>query len=384
MKAGPHLLTTHAVPVKVWRRFYHTVAWRLREAGTSFHIVSATVHAMVLAVLLLQTTVSDIRGESLAFTDHVAHISRLIAPPDYIPEPIYFPQAGWGHVREAPGCGGGPPRLPHTLPEPAFLVTGEPGRAGTEVSSLTRPEWRLAIEMKEEEARSTELARAAARERVQSRGLLRLMNQPESALGLHGSTGLDAVSALGALDGAQIGESWGSRGLGAYGGGLGALGGIGRTHRGGFDGDPVVRRRTDLAGNRITRIQSRCGTGHIVRPVKRCGMTVARFMDLGEPEIVGELDRAIVQRVVRENRRGIRACYESALQRNQNLEGRVTLRWLISPEGTVAGASVETSTLNSQDVENCLVTRVRQLRFPGPVGGGIVRVSFPFEFAPRG
>jgi hypothetical protein len=36
----------------------------------------------------------------------------------------------------------------------------------------------------------------------------------------------------------------------------------------------------------------------------------------------------------------------------------------------------------SPDVEACLVSRVRQFRFPEPRGGGIVRVNYPFRFAP--
>ena len=110
--------------------------------------------------------------------------------------------------------------------------------------------------------------------------------------------------------------------------------------------------------------------------------------DIGDPQVVpqepetqGALDREIIQRVVRQNRRQIRHCYEQQLQRNPDLSGTVTMEWVISPTGDVVNASVSESTLNSSEVEQCMSQRIRQWSFPEPDGGGVVRVNYPFNFS---
>ncbi len=54
--------------------------------------------------------------------------------------------------------------------------------------------------------------------------------------------------------------------------------------------------------------------------------TAIGAVDLLPLSIVGQMDRGVIQRVTREHRREIRACYESQLRRNNSLEGRVSSR----------------------------------------------------------
>ena len=100
-----------------------------------------------------------------------------------------------------------------------------------------------------------------------------------------------------------------------------------------------------------------------------------------EPETQGALDREIIQRVVRQHRREIQHCYEQQLQRNPDLDGRITMQWTISPAGDVVAASVEETTMNSPEVERCMAQRIQRWSFPEPDGGGIVRVNYPFNFS---
>ena len=92
------------------------------------------------------------------------------------------------------------------------------GRAGSEQEE--EADLRMAIEgdLSDEEF---ELARQEALEEVQDRGALAVLNQqgPTSIFGA-GPSGSDAIMAIGATTGEGVGASYGTRGLGAYGGGL--------------------------------------------------------------------------------------------------------------------------------------------------------------------
>ncbi len=100
-----------------------------------------------------------------------------------------------------------------------------------------------------------------------------------------------------------------------------------------------------------------------------------------EPVTEGALDREIIQRVVRQNRRDIQNCYEAELNRDPTLQGRITMQWVISPSGDVVSASVQESTMNNSAVEQCMAQRIQRWSFPAPDGGGIVRVNYPFNFS---
>jgi TonB family protein len=334
--------------------------WRAGESGLAFHLASAVLHTLLMAALLFGASVNDIRRDSFGMNERLVNlmIEDMVAeePP---PEP----------EEEEEAEEEGEEAEPEETEEPA---AGEEGRAGTEEEEPEEDPRRMAVEGDATSPEEVELARADARENVQNRGLLQVMNGPTNPFGSTMPNGMDAVTAIGAVNGASTGASWGSSGLGAYGGGIG---GGGRSMRGGFSGGPIALGRTNrstlaTAANQAAGLTGRAQTQPTV--------------GMGDADIQGQLDREIIQRVVRENRRGIRACYEAALQRNQELEGRISVRWVISPDGSVAAANVESSTMNSQEVENCLVSRVRQFRFPEPRGGGIVRVNFPFDFAPGG
>ncbi len=98
------------------------------------------------------------------------------------------------------------------------------------------------------------------------------------------------------------------------------------------------------------------------------------------PEVDGSLDREIIQRVVRQQRRQLVHCYEQELQRDPTLSGRVVMTWVVAANGSVVSANVSETTLNNLAVENCLAARIQRWVFPEPEGGSIVRVNYPFSF----
>jgi len=250
-------------------------------------------------------------------------------------------------------------------------AAGDEGRAGDEAAE--EDDARMAVEGDADPSMPIELAREQAMESVQDRGALAVLNQqgPTSLFGDMAS-GYDPVTAIGAVSGSDIGAAYGTSGLGRYGGGLG---GGGRSMGGGFGSGPIaVRGRAGGGDQRLGRDQVAVRDREVRQPT----------VITGTAEIRGQLDRDIIQRVVREHRREIRACYEAELQRNPDLEGRVSMAWIIAPDGTVSASRVESSSLNSNAVEECMARRIRQWRFPEPLGGGIVNVTYPFVFSPGG
>lgn len=104
-------------------------------------------------------------------------------------------------------------------------------------------------------------------------------------------------------------------------------------------------------------------------------------MSTDAPRVTGTIDPVRVQAVVQEAAGAFRACYESALRRNARISGKVALTWRIVEDGAVEEVTTSGSTLRDTEMERCLITRVRSLRFPRP-DGGTVTVEYPMVFYP--
>lgn len=103
----------------------------------------------------------------------------------------------------------------------------------------------------------------------------------------------------------------------------------------------------------------------------------------GKPQVSGYLSPEQVDRVVRANQAALRYCYESELQRQRGLKGKLVVQWRVDRAGLVPTARVTSSTLNNSSVEGCVVRQVKKWRFPKP-DGGEVSVQYPFVFGVGG
>jgi hypothetical protein len=99
----------------------------------------------------------------------------------------------------------------------------------------------------------------------------------------------------------------------------------------------------------------------------------------GKPQVSGYLSPEQIERVVRANQAALRYCYETELQRQRSLKGKLTIQWRVDRAGLVPYARVTSSTLNNASVEGCVVRQIKKWRFPKP-DGGEVSVQFPFLF----
>jgi TonB family protein len=189
---------------------------------------------------------------------------------------------------------------------------------------------------------------------------------------IFGKNGLggELKSAMGNMFGAAPGDAQGFgglglRGSGAGGGGVGdtiGIGGIGTKGRGGGMG-----KYGDGVG---------------------LGMGGKKSADIGisssEPTVMGSLDKELIRQVIKRNIGQIRYCYESQLSRYPKLNGKVSVKFIITAQGTVSSSNVAQATTNNAELETCVAGRVHTWQFPKPKGGGVVVVTYPFLFKPSG
>lgn len=99
----------------------------------------------------------------------------------------------------------------------------------------------------------------------------------------------------------------------------------------------------------------------------------------GKPTVSGYLSAEQIERVVQANKAALRYCYESEVQRQRGLHGKVVIEWRVDRAGAVPMARVGASTLGNASVEGCLLRQVKKWHFPKP-DGGEVNVKYPFVF----
>jgi TonB family protein len=104
----------------------------------------------------------------------------------------------------------------------------------------------------------------------------------------------------------------------------------------------------------------------------------------GKTTVVGGLDKDVIAKIIRQHQNEIKYCYESELNKNPSLAGKVAVAFTIDPAGAVSDASVTETTLNNGTAENCMLSRIRRWKFPEPKGGGVVAVTYPWLFSPAG
>lgn len=98
-----------------------------------------------------------------------------------------------------------------------------------------------------------------------------------------------------------------------------------------------------------------------------------------EATVQAGLDRDQINAVVQKNMGQIIYCYEMGLQGKPNLKGRLTAQWVISGRGIVNTSNVAHSSVNDNKVESCITSKIKNWKFPKPVGGVNVDVTYPFE-----
>jgi hypothetical protein len=97
-----------------------------------------------------------------------------------------------------------------------------------------------------------------------------------------------------------------------------------------------------------------------------------------EAWVEGGLDKNEIAAVIKRHESEVVYCYEQGLQQKPRLSGRLSMKFMIGPRGTVTLAQVTNSSLNHIPVENCIRDRLKSWNFPQPQGGVTVKVTYPF------
>ena len=252
---------------------------------------------------------------------------------------------------------------------------GEEGSMGNPTSKATNK--RYAIQGPKDNP-DPHIARAAALREAQEFGMIGLLNTgaagdpnaPTAPWGRDTSLGTDEVSARGNMWGDEIGDAFGAGGLGLSGIGEGGGGrgeGIGLGTIGTFGHGAGTG-----TGQGFGSGHGRLGGSHKTRAPK---------VRMGATSVSGRLPPEVIQRIVRQNYGRFRMCYEQGLARNPNLEGRVSVRFVIGRDGSVSNVANGGSDLADSGVVQCVVRAYYGLAFPQPEGG-IVTVVYPIMFSP--
>jgi len=98
----------------------------------------------------------------------------------------------------------------------------------------------------------------------------------------------------------------------------------------------------------------------------------------------GGLDRSVIQATIAKYLSQVRACYEQGLASSPGINGTVTMNFQVGPAGSLDFSKVGKSTLGHAGVENCISQRMMGWKFPKPLGGVAVKVSYPFLLRPVG
>ncbi|MFQ6112579.1 MAG: AgmX/PglI C-terminal domain-containing protein [bacterium] len=213
---------------------------------------------------------------------------------------------------------------------------------------------------------------------IGSKGILALLTSTSSAargeevediLGISVDTQQDLDKALATLSGIKKGGTP-VRGKGGSGnGGAGVKGG--RTGNGG-DIDVLVSGLGDTKASSFER------SGELV-VVSESPLIEGN----GEKGILGR-NQDDVQAVVLKHKNAIQYCYERALKRNPNLRGKLIVRFIISPQGSVKYVKILSSTINNRKVEQCVVNRIRRWNDFGAIelryGDTAIRQVFVFGY----
>ncbi|MBK7578804.1 MAG: AgmX/PglI C-terminal domain-containing protein [Myxococcales bacterium] len=92
----------------------------------------------------------------------------------------------------------------------------------------------------------------------------------------------------------------------------------------------------------------------------------------------------VIQKLVQDNRKPVRECYEKARKQIPDLKGTMTIHFVLDPEGKVKEAvlNVEKSEVKSPDVVSCAVAVLKKIKFPPSSRGMESTVNYPFTFNP--
>ena len=98
--------------------------------------------------------------------------------------------------------------------------------------------------------------------------------------------------------------------------------------------------------------------------------------------LVGEIDPALISRIIKNNKFELQLCFELALRRNQGVAGTMEWQWRLDSRGQISDMQLVKSTIEDSRMIQCVRQKIASWKFPRPRKGAI-QVSYPFQFKPN-
>ena len=92
----------------------------------------------------------------------------------------------------------------------------------------------------------------------------------------------------------------------------------------------------------------------------------------------------VIRKLVMDNRKAARKCYEDARRDLKDLKGDVVIHFVLDPEGKVKLAELnqERSTLKAPPVVDCVIGVIKGIQFPKSSRAMETSTNYPFNFTP--
>lgn len=203
--------------------------------------------------------------------------------------------------------------------------------------------------------------------------------------GSGGGTASDVLSDIvtarsqGGGEGGAGGSGFGSGGPGSGGSGGGIGGGVG-TGIGTGVGPGVSRGGT---GGR------RKDTAEIIKEKKDVIVTEAEKekAQRRDSETLASLrkrDESEIYKTIMSYIGGLKYLYNNALRKDATLKGKISVKILVGQDGKVKEATMASTTLNNQELEEAMISRIQKWKFPELQGGEDFPITYTFDFSPVG
>ena len=108
------------------------------------------------------------------------------------------------------------------------------------------------------------------------------------------------------------------------------------------------------------------------------------------PEISGaganasERSQEAIGHVITREQSRLKRVYEEWLKRDPQISGRLTVKFSLMPDGSVANLTIANSTIANTDFCDAILRYVKRWQFASVAGGGPVEVTVPFNFGSQG
>jgi hypothetical protein len=92
----------------------------------------------------------------------------------------------------------------------------------------------------------------------------------------------------------------------------------------------------------------------------------------------------VIRKLVMDNRKAARKCYDDARKEQKDLKGDVVVHFVLDPEGKVKLAELnqERSTLKAPVVTDCVLGVIKGIHFPKSSRAMETSTNYPFNFTP--